>query len=145
MTYTISEIAEKMGVSVHTLRFYDKEGLLPFVERVNGRRVFKDSDFAWLRVLSCLKNTGMPLKEIRRYVELCQLGDASLRERQEIILKQKKAIEDQIRFLQENLKVIEYKVWYYQTAVEAGTEGIHAGRVCSPAMEPDPLPDQAEP
>lgn len=51
--YTISEVAEKMGVSVHTLRFYDKEGLLPDVDRVNGRRVFKDKDFGWLRVLNC--------------------------------------------------------------------------------------------
>ena len=106
MTYTISQIAQKMGVSVYTLRYYDKEGLLPFVERVNGRRVFKDSDFSWLRMISCLKNTGMPLKEIRQYMELCQLGDASLLQRQEIILKQKKSIEDQIHFLQENLKVI---------------------------------------
>ncbi|MGM9660242.1 MAG: MerR family transcriptional regulator [Faecousia sp.] len=99
MTYTISQIAQKMGVSVYTLRYYDKEGLLPFVERVNGRRVFKDSDFSWLRMISCLKNTGMPLKEIRQYMELCQLGDASLLQRQEIILKQKKSIEDQIHFL----------------------------------------------
>lgn len=89
MTYTISEIAEKMGVSVHTLRFYDKEGLLPFVDRVNGRRVFKDEDFAWLRIISCLKNTGMPLKEIRQYMELCKLGDASLQERQEMILRKR--------------------------------------------------------
>ena len=54
MTYTISEIAERMGVSVHTLRLYDKEGLLPFVDRVNGRRVFKDGDFAWLKAINCL-------------------------------------------------------------------------------------------
>lgn len=76
MTYTISEIAEKMGVSVFTLRFYDKEGLLPFVERINGRRVFKDEDFAWLRVISCLKTTGMPIREIREYIALCSGGDA---------------------------------------------------------------------
>ena len=75
MTYSISEAAKQMGVSVHTLRYYDKEGLLPFVERVNGRRVFKDSDFSWLKIISCLKNTGMPLKEIRRYMELCQLDN----------------------------------------------------------------------
>ena len=122
MTYSISEAAQQMGVSVHTLRYYDKEGLLPFVERVNGRRVFKDSDFSWLKIISCLKNTGMPLKEIRRYMELCQLGDASLLQRQEIILAQKRSIEEQIRFLQENLEVIAHKARYYEKAVAAGTE-----------------------
>lgn len=136
MTYTISEIAEKMGVSVHTLRYYDRQGLLPFVERVNGRRVFKDSDFTWLRILNCLKNTGMPLKEIRRYMELCQLGDASLEQRQEIILAQKRSIEDQIRFLQENLEVIESKVRYYEKAVTAGTEAVCIQSPCDLHIEP---------
>lgn len=144
MTYTISEIAKKMGVSVHTLRFYDKEGLLPFVERVNGRRVFKDEDFSWLHTLNCLKNTGMPLKEIRRYMELCQVGDASLEQRQEMILKQKESIEAQIRFLQENLKVLEYKAWYYETAVAAGTERIHENDAYSPAMELGKIPENEQ-
>lgn len=137
MTYSISEIAQMMGVSVHTLRFYDKEGLLPFLKRVNGRRVFQDSDLEWLRILTCLKNTGMPLKEIRRYMELCQLGDDSLPERQQIILKQKSFIEDQIRFLGENLKVIEHKVRYYEAAMAAGTErDLHDG-LSNSAMESD--------
>lgn len=143
MTYTISEIADKMGVSIHTLRFYDKEGLLPFIERVNGRRVFKDEDFAWLRVLHCLKNTGMPLREIRRYLELIQQGDASLRERQAIILQQKESLEEQISFLQYNLKELEYKAWYYEKAIEAGSESIHAGRSCNPTLAPDVIPEES--
>lgn len=142
MTYSISEIAEKMGISVHTLRFYDKQGLLPFVERKNGRRVFKDEDFTWLRVLNCMKNTGMPLKEIREYMELCKLGDVSLKERQEIILKQKAALEEQINFLQYNLKELNYKVWYYEKAIEAGTERVHEGHSCNPTLEPDEIPKE---
>ena len=130
MTYSISEAAKQMGVSVHTLRYYDKEGLLPFVERVNGRRVFKDSDFSWLKIISCLKNTGMPLKEIRRYMELCQLGDASLLQRQEIILAQKRSIEEQIRFLQDNLELISYKARYDEKAVAAGTEAVCTEQTC---------------
>lgn len=140
MTYTISEIAEKMGVSVFTLRFYDKEGLLPFVERINGRRVFKDEDFAWLRVISCLKTTGMPIREIREYIALCSGGDATLKQRQTIILKQKEALEGQISFLTRNLKELEYKAWYYEKAVEAGTEKIHEGNSCNPCLEPDASP-----
>ena len=125
LTYTISEAAAKMGVSVHTLRFYDKEGLLPDIKRVNGRRIFKDEDFNWLRVLNCLKSTGMPLKEIKKYLELCSEGDKTLKQRKEIILKQKESIEKQIEFLKDNLKEIEHKLNYYDTAIKAGTENIH--------------------
>ena len=122
MTYSISEAAELMGVSVYTLRYYEKEGLLPNLERVNGRRVFREADLNWLQILNCLKNTGMPLKEIRRYLELCELGDASLLERQEMILNQKRSIEGQICILNENMAVIESKLRYYEAAIAAGTE-----------------------
>lgn len=140
-TYTISQVAEIMGVSTHTLRFYDKEGLLPPVDRVGGRRVFHESDFAWLRILNCLKNTGMPLKDIRHYFELAQGGDSTLQERYEMILRQKQAILDQISALEQNLKEVEYKEWYYRSAMEAGTEKIHADRPCSVSMEPDQIPE----
>jgi DNA-binding transcriptional MerR regulator len=144
MTYTISEIAEMMNVSTHTLRFYDKEGLLPDVERVNGRRVFSEKDLKWLRVLNCLKNTGMPIKEIRKYIELCRQGDKTLEERYQIILKQKSKIEKQIEFLQYNLKEINYKEWYYQKAIEAGTESIHSENPCGTTMAPDEIPENKE-
>jgi DNA-binding transcriptional MerR regulator len=141
MTYTISEIAEMMNVSVHTIRYYDKEGLLPDIERVNGRRVFTEKDFGWLKVLNCLKNTGMPIKEIRRYIELCREGDETLEARFEIILRQKKSIEEQIKALQMNLKEINYKEWYYRTAIEAGTESIHRGEPQTASLEPDEIPE----
>lgn len=140
--YTISEVANKMGVSPHTLRFYDKEELLPFVEKVNGRRVFKDEDFAWLRVLNCLKNSGMPIREIRHYLELCKDGDETLADRLKIMLGQKRYIEEQIEMLNLNLKELEYKIWYYETAIEAGTEAIHKGHLCNPDFEPDKIPDE---
>ena len=139
--YTVSEVAEKMGVSAHTLRFYDKEGLLPFVDKVNGRRVFKDEDFAWLRVLNCLKNTGMPIKEIRHYMELCSGGDRTLEERLKIMLDQKEVINKQIEMLKQNMKELDFKIWYYQTAIEAGTEAIHAGHICNPDFDPDRIPE----
>jgi DNA-binding transcriptional MerR regulator len=122
-----------LGVSAYTLRYYDKEGLLPNVERVNGRRIFREKDLAWLKLLNCLKNTGMPLKDIHTYLELCQLGDSSLQDRLDIVLKHKQSIEDQIASLQLNLKEIEYKVWYYQKAIEFGSESIHTQKErCTP-------------
>ena len=71
MEYSISEAAERFGITAHTLRFYDKEGLLPFVDRgAGGRRIFKDGDLGWLRIIECLKETGMPIRGIRNYLEL---------------------------------------------------------------------------
>lgn len=141
-TYTISEVAAMMGVAPSAIRYYDKEGLLPFVERVNGIRVFKDKDFGSLRILECLKSTGMPISEIRKYFELAKQGDASLEERRQIILKQKESLKAQMEKLQESMKELEYKEWYYNTAIEAGTEKIHEGRGCNPTLKPDEIPDE---
>ena len=141
MSYSISEVAEMMGVSVYTLRFYDKEGLLPNVKRVNGRRVFEDSDFGWLRVLDCMKNTGMPLKDIRQYLNLAAEGDATLQARYDMIMAHKRELEAHIASLQAHMKELDYKVWYYETALKAGTEAVHKGNTCTPGFEPDEIPD----
>lgn len=122
MAYTISEIAQIMGVSVHTLRYYDKEGLFPSVKRVNGIRIFEDKDFQWLRVLNCLRNINMPIKKMKEYVELCALGDASLEDRLEMILEQEKSIDEQIRKLEYYKQEIEFKKAYYRAAIKEGSE-----------------------
>ena len=122
MSYSISQVAKMMGVTPSTLRYYDQEGLLPHIKRVNGMRVFEDEDFRWLRVLNCLKNTKMPIKKIRKYVELVQKGDETLQERYQLIQEQKEYILSQIQEYQYYLQEIEYKEWYYQQAIQAGSE-----------------------
>lgn len=122
MAYKVAEVAKMMGVLPSTLRYYDQEGLLPNIKRVNGIRVFEDEDFKWLRVLNCLKNTNMPIKKIKRYVDLTQEGDATLKERQQLIQEQKQNILDQIKQFQYYLQEIEYKEWYYKEAIKAGSE-----------------------
>ena len=139
MSYSISEVAEMMGVTAYTLRYYDKEGLLPDVKRVNGVRVFEDKDFAWLRVLNCLRNTNMPLKKIKEYFELAQKGDDSLQQRYEIILEQEENIKDQIKDLKYHLKELEYKKWYYETAIQEGSENVHKNS-CNPTFRNDKIP-----
>lgn len=124
-TYTISEVAKLMNTSASAIRYYDNEGLLPNVRKVNGRRVFTESDMGWLKILGCMKSIGVPIREIRRYVELAAMGDETLADRLEIILKQKESVQEQIAQLQKSLETIEYKVWYYETAIAAGTEAIH--------------------
>ena len=122
MSYSISQVAKMMGVTPSTLRYYDQEGLLPHIKRVNGIRVFEDEDFRWLRVLNCLKNTKMPIKKIRKYVQLAQKGDETLQERYQLIQEQKEYILSQIQEYQYYLQEIEYKEWYYQQAIQAGSE-----------------------
>jgi DNA-binding transcriptional MerR regulator len=126
MTYTIKQIAEKMGVTVSTLRYYDIEGLLPFVDKkLNGTRVFKDEDFKGLEIITCMKNSGTPIKDIKKYMDLCQGGDSTLQERLEIFLERKKAVQKQMEELNKVEETINYKIRYYKTAIEAGTEAVH--------------------
>lgn len=126
MTYTIAQVAKKCGLTAHTLRYYDKEGLLPFVDRgPGGIRRFKEEDFDYLTIITCLKDTGMSIKEIRTYIDLCMQGDVTINERLELIRAQKQKVEDQIKLLKKHLKKIEYKLWFYETAKQAGTVDIH--------------------
>lgn len=126
MTYTIAKAAEKSGLTAHTLRYYDKEGLLPFINRAPcGIRRFKEEDIEWLNVITCLKDTGMPVKEIKKYIDLCLLGDSSIEARLDMIKAQKQKVEEQIGLLKKHQKKIDYKLWYYQTAKDAGTLAVH--------------------
>ena len=142
MLYSIKQVADMMGVTTATIRYYDAEGLLPNVKRINGRRVFEDEDFKWLRVLNCMKKINMPIKKIKEYVELAQKGDSTLQERYILILEQKKVIQKEIDKLNMCLNEFEFKEWYYKTALEAGTEEVLKGVVSnSPTLEIDKIPE----
>lgn len=131
MNYTIRQVAEKMGVTIPTLRYYDKEGLLPFVDKkANGTRVFKDEDFQGLAVITCMKNSGVPIKEIKKFMDLCKEGDSTLQERLEIFLERKEAVEKQMEELNKVMETINHKIWYYETAIQAGTEEVHKNPKC---------------
>ncbi len=124
MSYTISEAAEKIGIPPSTIRYYDKEGLIPSIKRKNGIRIFEEDDLRLMGLLTCLKNTGMSIKRIRNYVELIEQGDASLQERYDIIKVQRQFVLDQIEQLQYYLKELDFKDWYYNKALAAGTESV---------------------
>ena len=141
MTYSIKEVADMMNVEPSTLRYYDSMGLLPGVKRVNGRRVFEDKDFKWLRVLNCMKKINMPIDKIKAYVELAEKGDSTLQERFDMILEQKEIVLGQIDELKNCLKEFEYKEWYYTEAIKAGTEKVVKNVTsCSPTLEVDTIP-----
>ncbi len=125
MIYTVGEMAKILGVPASTLRYYDKEGLLPFVERTSGGiRMFKEQDYEWLKIIECMKKAGMPIKDIKNYIELALEGDVTIHERLELFKKQKQVLEEKMRSMQHTLDVLEYKCWYYETAESAGTVDI---------------------
>lgn len=131
MNYTIRQVAEKIGVTVPTLRYYDKEGLLPFVDKKpNGTRVIKDEDFEGLAVIACMKHSRVPIKDIKKYMDLCQEGDSTLNERLEIFLERKEATQKQIEELNKVMETINHKIWYYETAIDAGSEAVHKAPKC---------------
>ena len=122
MNYSIGTVAEKMNLSVHTLRYYDQEGLLPFVERdASGRRIFHERDIILLNTIECLKKTGMSIKEIRQYVDWCVEGVSSVPQRYELMLQRKQEIEAQMQELQKMLDTIQTKCDFYQQALETGS------------------------
>jgi DNA-binding transcriptional MerR regulator len=114
MSYTIKQAAEKVNLTVHTLRYYDKEGLLPFVSRDKaGNRIFTESDIEWLGLICCLKNTGMPIKQIGTFIQWCMEGDPSLEKRRELLVEHRETVIRQIDELKQNLVSINWKVDYY--------------------------------
>ena len=122
MSYSIGEISKMMNVAPSTLRYYEKEGLLPFIKRSeSGIRVFGESDFGWFSIIHCRKQAGMSIKDIKKYMDMIAEGDSSIGERLDIFEKQRAKVERQIKELNQIREVLEYKCWYYETAKEIGS------------------------
>ncbi|MBR1396973.1 MAG: MerR family transcriptional regulator [Selenomonadaceae bacterium] len=126
MFFTVSEVAKRLDMSPHTLRFYAKVGLLDFVERdQNGNRIFKESDFQKLFMIASLKRAGMTIKQIHDFIKFAETGDSTIPQRLNIILKQREIVENKITELQDALDILKYKTWLYETSLKAGTTSIH--------------------
>lgn len=124
MFYTVGEMAKILGIPASTLRYYDKEGLLPFVERSSGGiRMFTDKDHEWLKVIECLKQSGLSIKEIKDFTVMAIQGDqASLTKRLALFQARRNAVKKQMEDIQETLDLLEFKCWYYEQAILDGTE-----------------------
>ena len=122
MVYTVGEMAKRMGVAASTLRYYDKEGLLPFVERSSGGiRLFRETDVEWLNVIGCLKSAGMSIGDIREYIRLAMQGDGTIDQRLALFKRQREALIRQMAALQNTLDMLDYKCWFYERAQEFGS------------------------
>lgn len=132
---TVKEVAELTGLSPHTLRYYDRMHLFPYVSRSGGNaRLFSESDVEWVRLVACLRRTGLPIAEILHYVELCREGDGTIGERAEIISRQETEVERQFAEMEGQLALIRRKRAYYDKLL--------AGKLGADTMNPEtPRPE----
>lgn len=117
--YTIKEVAEKMDISEHTLRFWAKSGFFPFVKRnQNNIRQFSDNDLEWVKIVKCLRSVGTENKAIKRYIDLCIVGDSTIEERYKIVLGTKEKALMQMDELKKQLAILEYKENFYKNLIK---------------------------
>lgn len=121
--YKISEVATMFNLNISTIRYYDKEGLLINLKKDKTNiRLFTDNDIETLRVIECLKKSGMSIKEIKEFMSWCQEGEKTLKTRQEFFKKKRKELEEEFKTLEKAMAMIKYKCWYYDEALKDGNE-----------------------
>lgn len=136
--YTIGQVSEMLGIPVSTLRYYDKEKLFPNLERKGNIRWFGDNELEALRIIDCLKASGLEIKDIKQFFAWVNEGSSSYAKRKELFEARKSAVEAEIQSLQKTLALLEFKCWYYETALADGNED----RIKS--MLPDRLPKEIQ-
>ncbi len=132
--YTIGQVSQMTALPVSTLRYYDKEGLFPEMERTSGIRQFTDREVSALKVIECLKKSGLEIREIKQFMQWCAQGEATYPERLELFRRQRESIEEEMERLRRAKALIEYKCWFYETAIREG------GEARIRALLPDRLP-----
>lgn len=121
--YSMKEACKMVNMTYETLKYYCNEGLVPNVKRdVNNYRVFDDNNIAWINSLSCLKNCGMSINEMKEYLSLCLKGEKTIPERQEILKRKKIDLEDKMKHLQESIDYINWKENFYKDVLSGKTK-----------------------
>lgn len=121
--YSIGDVSKMFNLSVSTLRYYDKEGLIPYIERTEaGIRSFDDKALDAINVIECLKKSGLQIKEIKQFMDWCEEGDTTLENRKQLFYDRKRSVQKEIQNLEKVLDMLEYKCWYYEEAIKDGTD-----------------------
>ena len=132
--YTIGQVSEMTGLPVSTLRYYDKEGLFPGMERQSGIRKFGDRELEALRVIECLKRSGLEIRDIRQFMDWCAQGSETYPQRRELFVRQKAAVEAELERMERVRDMLIFKCWYYEQAMADGNEDRLS------AMTPEEMP-----
>lgn len=135
---TIGQVSEMFNLPVSTLRYYDKEGLFPQMKRTSGIRNFSEKELETLRLIECLKKSGLEIKEIKQFMKWCSEGSSTYEKRLDLFKKQKEEVEREMRHMEKVLDMINFKCWYYKTAIKDGNEE-HIKE-----MLPDALPEDIQ-
>ena len=122
MDYSIGEFSNLTNISIYTLRYYEKENLIIPDRKENGNRCYSEKDVIWIEFIKRLKDTKMPIKEIQKYVALRADGDSTMNERMEMLIKHRIAMEEEISQYNEHLEKLNYKINYYQAAIDEQQE-----------------------
>ncbi len=120
--YTIGQVSEMFNLPISTLRYYDKEGLFPNIERRSGIRKFGERELEALRVIECLKKSGLEIKDIKLFMTWCTEGASTYPNRKELFETRKKIVEAEMIKMQKTLDMLKFKCWYYDTAIRDGNE-----------------------
>lgn len=120
--YTIGEVSKLFDLPVSTLRYYDKQGLFPNITRISGIRKFQDTELEALRVIECLKRSGLEIKDIKQFMDWCVEGASTYPQRKELFEKQKERLEAEIAHMNQVLDMLKFKCWYYEQAIQDGNE-----------------------
>ncbi len=120
--YTIGQVSQMFDLPISTLRYYDKEGLFPEMQRISGIRKFGEKELEAIRIIECLKKSGMEIKDIKQFMEWCAQGSETYPQRREMFVKQRAAVKLEIERMNRVLDMLHYKCWYYEEAVRDGNE-----------------------
>ncbi|MDO4521742.1 MAG: MerR family transcriptional regulator [Eubacteriales bacterium] len=123
MNYSIREVCKRFDLTAHTLRYYEKIGLLTGIERTSGGiRSYSDEDLEILGLICCLKNTGMPLSEIARFIKLTQEGNHTLKERCDMLVAHQTHVIERMEEMQKHLDKINCKIGYFSGMLKSYEE-----------------------
>lgn len=120
--YTIGQVAEMFHLPISTLRYYDKEGLFPNLERKGNIRQFGDTELEEIRIIECLKKSGLEIKDIKQFFKWVSEGSSTYANRKELFEIRKAAVEEEINALEKTLAMLKFKCWYYEKALADGNE-----------------------
>ena len=132
--YTIGQVSEMFNIPVSTLRYYDKEGFFPHLERSGNIRRFSETELEAIHLIECLKRSGLEIKEIKQFFKWVSEGSSSYPDRKALFEHRKEVVREQMEALEKTMAMLEFKCWYYDKAIADGNEdNINA-------MLPDKLP-----
>ena len=136
--YTIGQVSEMYNLPISTLRYYDKEGFFPNLMRKGNIRYFSDVELEAIRIIECLKQSGLEIKEIKQFFQWVVEGPSSYEKRKELFETRKATVEDEIKAMEKTLALLKFKCWYYETAIKDGNEDGNNARL------PDKLPEEIQ-